>query len=121
MFALIKIFKYYLPKKYLIFFSLAVILLFITGFSEIISISAIIPFLNSLQQESNISNLNFKIPILGYFFENNFDSSSSIINSALFLSIAAITTAILRLFSQWTNNLFAAKFGSFCKAATTRI
>ena len=105
MISLIKILNNFLPRKYLIFFSFALLILLITGFAEMISLSSVIPFLSSLQQND--------IPLLNIFWESQDIESLSIYASVLFLSFAALITASLRIFSNWINELFAAKFGSY--------
>ena len=114
MISLIKILNNFLPRKYLIFFSFALLILLITGFAEIISLSSVIPFLTSLQQKNSNNNLLINdIPVLNIFWESQNNEGLSIYTSVLFLSFAALITASLRIFSNWINELFAAKFGSY--------
>ena len=114
MIALVKILKNYLPRKYLIFFLFALLILLIAGFAEIISISSVFPFLTSLQKvDSENSTLISDLPLLNIFLKSKNSNGLSLLNSVLFLSISATIAASLRLFSYWINELFAAKFGSY--------
>jgi ATP-binding cassette subfamily B protein len=111
---LLKILKNYLPKKYLIFFLFALLILLITAFAEMISISSVFPFLTSLQQGENANSaLIGDLPLLNIFFKSENTKALSLFNSVLFLSISATIAASLRLLSYWINELFAAKFGSY--------
>ena len=110
MLLLLKLVLGYLPNSYKREFIFAFILLLLSGIAEIISISAILPFL-TLLDDSSIENISNDF-LLDLFPFNLFNQDNLFLLAIIFV-LAIAFSGIVRLFSIWCNSFFSAKVGSF--------
>ena len=100
----------YIKKRRRVQLYLLLILMIINGFSEVISLGAVIPFLTSLTNPENIQKLPYVKKI---FIDTNLINQNQLL--FIFSGIFALTSllaAIIRSFNFWLNGRLAAYIGS---------
>ncbi len=107
---LLKKLWYFFSKKRKIQFFIILVLMFISGFAEMISFTAVIPFLSVLTEPERL----FGLKEFGFIFELlNIDSESELlIPVSLFFISIAILAAIIKLTTIWISGRYAAAVGS---------
>ncbi len=106
---LIKLWKYF-PKKRKIQFFLLLVLMLLSGFAEMISFTAVIPFLTVLTDPESLLKLKRFQPFYKYL---NLESADQLFNPiAIVFIVITILAASIKLSSVWLSGRYAASLGS---------
>ena len=106
---LIKLWKYF-PKKRKIQFFLLLVLMLLSGFAEMISFTAVIPFLTVLTDPESLLKLKRFQPFYKYL---NLESADQLFNPiAIVFIVITILAASIKLSSVWLSGRYAASPGS---------
>ena len=107
---LLKELWYFFSRKRKIQFFIILILMLLSGLAEMISFTAIIPFLTVITEPERLFGLNE----FGFIYELlNIDNESELLIPVSFLFISiAILAAIIKLTTIWINGRYAAAVGS---------
>ena len=109
LFLLKKLWNFFSKKRKIQFF-IILVLMFISGFAEMVSFTAVIPFLSVLTEPERFFGMQ-KFEFLYRFFNIQSGSELLIPISVVFISLA-IFAAIIKLTTIWISGKYAAALGS---------
>ena len=100
----------HLSNKRRIQILLLLIVIIISGFAELVSLGAVVPFLSVLNNQDDLFNNSFVQEILSYFSIN---SSSELILPVTILFILSVSfSGLIRLLSVWMSSRITASIGT---------